>query len=200
MIPDFPFVKLKLDKYVNQHLRSMVKGHAPSLSFMGRLTLYEGNKSGVIYPDGRHVVKEFTTVHAEFSIENKDLPKLEANDFISKVSDSAKTIADQMEKGIFSAIDEAVTESGNIMSGGMVGPDLILSMLDRVQLTFDDDDRMKPNRPGIISSEDVIKKLQEFDVNATPEEKADFQNKEKIILDRKYTEYILDLQSRQIID
>lgn len=200
MIPDFPLIKAKIEKVVNKHFRETVKQNSPFISMMSRRTLYEGNKMGVIYQDGKHIVNELKTVHTEFAINHDEIPELKPDEFISKVSNAAEDISIQMERGMIDSIEEIVEMSGNVISNEKIGPDLVLRMFEKLKFTFENDDRQKPNKVSIFSSLEAYQKLADVMANMTEIEKEDYKRKEEKILNRKYEEYIRDILSRQLID
>ena len=201
MITDFPEAKGKIKKTLDAILRQQVKQNSPMLQMVSKKMLHEGNKLGVLHSDGRHVVDELQYVESKFFIARKDVPTLKPGDFVTKVVDAAKDMAGQMEKKFFKTIDDSIKESGNAIPGNPeLGPESILSALEMVAIDFEDDDRSKPIKPSLFAGPDAVKKLMEKEAAATPEEKADYYKREEVILDRKYQEYLKDLELRKIID
>ena len=168
---------------------------------INKKTLFEGDKLGVLHADGKHVVKNLTYVESQFFIPQKDIPTLDPKVLMEKVSGAAEDMAGQMERGMFKEMDESMKESGNIIPGNPeLGPDSILKGLEMVFVDFEDDDRTKPVKPSIVAGMAAFEKLKELEAKVTPEEKKQYQKKEKVILDKKYEEYMQDLRSRKIID
>jgi hypothetical protein len=201
MITDFPEAKKEMQKVVNEVLRKQVKQNAPMLSLVNKKTLCEGDSLGVLYPDGRHTVNEMQYIESKFSVPQKDVPTLKAEEFLGKVTEAAVDMAGQMERGLFKKIDESMKEGGNTIPGNPeLGPDSILTALEMITIDFEDDDREKPVRPSLVAAPAAVQKLMEQDAKATPEEKEEYKRREKEIFDKKYEEHLKDLASRKIID
>ena len=201
MITDFPEVKKEFMKALRLVVKEDVKQNAPMLSMINKIILHEGDKMGIIYEDGKHNLTYIEKKHSEFSIARKDIPTMKAEDFIEKVSNAAKDMADQIEKNIFQTLDKSISESGNIIPGNPeLGSDSILAALNLVPVDFEDDNRTKPIKPFIFASPDAVEKYRERESKATPEDQEEFRRNEEIILDKKYEEHIKDLEIRKIID
>jgi hypothetical protein len=201
MICDFPEAKKEIKKTIDAVLRQQVKQKAPLFSMVNKRTLFEGDKLSVLHTDGERVVKELSYIESQFFIPHKDIPILDQKILMEKVSGAAEDMAGQMERGMFKEIDASMTESGNIIPGNPeIGPDSILKALEMIFIDFEDDDRMKPIKPSIITGPAAFEKLKELEAKVTPEEKEQYQKKEEIILDKKYQEYLQDLRSRKIVD
>jgi hypothetical protein len=201
MITDFPEIKKEIKRVVDAVLRQKVKENAPAMSLANKVTLHEGNKLGVIHPDGKHVVNELQYVESGFTIPKKEIPVLKPDDFMAKVSAAAEDMAGQMERGLFQKIDESVKEGGNTIPGNPeLSPDSILTALEMITIDFEDDDRAKPVKPSIFADPVAINKLLEKIAQLTPEQKAINESREKTIIDKKYEEHLKDLDSRKIVD
>ena len=196
MITDFPEAKREIKKAVDAVLREKVRRNAPMLAMVNKKTLHEGDKMGVLHPDGRHVLTDLKFAQSEFFVDKKDIPTMKAGDLLEKVSAVAEDMAGQIERGLFQTIDELIKESGNTISGNPeLGPDSILTALEMVSVDFEDDDRAKPIKPSIVAAPDAVKKLIELEAKTTLEEKEAYRKKEEAIMDKKYKEHIKDLES-----
>lgn len=201
MITDFPEVKKEILKALRTMIKESINQNAPVLSKVNKIPFHEGDKMGIIYEDGNHILTNMKKSHSEFTIARKDIPSMNANDFIEKVSDAAKDMADQIEKNILQTINKTTKESGNIIHGNPeLSLDSLLIALEMIPVYFEDDDRTKPIKPFIFASPDAIEKFREREAKTTPEEQEVFRQKEEIILDKKYEEHIKDLEIRKIID
>lgn len=200
MITDFPEAKKAVKKVVDSALRQKVKENTPALSMIDKRILHEGNKLGVLHDDGKHVVNDLQYIQSEFMIPYKDVPTMKAADFMEKVTAAAVDMAGQMERGLFQKMDESAKESGNVLSSKELTPDTITEALEKVDIDFEDDDRAKPIRPSLFTDPVSWEKLKEKIDKITPEQKEIHDQREKAIMDKKYEEYMKDLNSRKIID
>lgn len=200
MITDFPEEKNRAKKVVNLILRQQMKQNAPLLSMVNKKTLHEGDKMGVVYSDGEHSATELQHAQSEFRIEGKDIPTMKAEEFLEKVSGAAVDMAGQIERGLFKTIDESIEKNGGIIPGNPeLGPDSILAALEMISIDFEDDDRLKPVRPSIVAAPETVEKLMALEKETTPEQREIYRKKEELIMDRKYEEHMVDLNSRKIV-
>lgn len=201
MIVDFPEAKREIKKLYDTILRQKVKQNAPTWSMGSRKTLFEGDKLSVYRPDGTKDMGAMRSAQSEFVIPRKDIPTTTASDMIEKISTAAVDMAGQIERGFFETLDNAVEKSGNWIPGNpALTPEGILKGLEAIWVDFEDDDRSKPIRPTIIAGPEAVEKLKEAEAKTTEEEKRSYQEREKIIMDKKYEEYMTDLRSRKIVD
>lgn len=201
MITDFPEAKKEIKKAVDIMLRERIKEKTPLLSMANKKTLQEGDKLGTLHVDGRHTVRDFKYIESSFSIPQKEIQTMKTDDFLSKVSGVADDMASQMELGLIKTIDESAKETGNNIPGNPeLGPDSMLLALEMIFVQFEDDDRTKPIRPSIVAAPGAVDKLMELEAKSTPEEREGYLKREEAIFDKKYEEYIQDLNSRKIVD
>ena len=137
----------------------------------------------------------------EFSNIESGTPSEGGGGASEQVSEAAKDMAGQMERGFFQMMDDAVKKSGNTIPGNPpLGPESVLLALGMTSIDFEDDDRSKPVKPTIFAAPEAFEKFKELEAKTTPEELAEYQKKEAAILDKKYEEYMQDISSRKIID
>lgn len=67
-------------------------------------------------------------------------------------------------------------------------------------INFENDDRSKPIMPTIFAGSEAVKALLESETKLTPEKRASNNERHEIIMDKKYAEHMLDLESRKLID
>jgi hypothetical protein len=200
MIADFPEAKKELKKAVDSLLKQRVKENAPMFALVKKKTLHEGNRTGVLHEDGRHVVRELMHVQSQFTVTKEETTE-DPGKFLEKVAKAAEDVAGQMERSFFQIIDESVKESGNIIPGNpSLSPDSILLALETIAVDFEDDDREKPVRPTIVSGPGAAEQLKKIEGEQTEEDREKFRQREKEILDKKYEEHMTNVRSRRIVD
>ena len=174
---------------------------SPMFSFASKKTVHEGDKMGTLFTDGRHSVRDLHHVQSGFSIPQEDIPSMKPSDLLDKFAGVAVDMAGQMERGFLQLIDESLEGTDNVISGSMeFNHDFILIGLEKMRISFEDDDRTKPVKPTIFASPELINKLIQAESEATPEEKEAYRQKEEIIMNKKYEEYLKDLKSRKLVD
>ena len=201
MITDFPEAKKEMKKAIDSVLRTKVKQSAPMLSMVGGKTLHEGDSMGVIHEDGRHVISQFQHAESQFSVSREEMLTMKPDDLITRVSTAAEDMASQMERHLFQTIEESVKESGNTIPGNPeLSPEAILTALEMIVVDFEDDDRLKPVMPTIVTGPGAFEKLKEQEEKATEEQKQEYKMKQEAIMDKKYQQHLADLASRKIVD
>ncbi len=200
MIPDFPKAKEKLRIFVDISIRQEIKTKSPLLAMVPKQSLYEGDKTGVLYEDGTHSVEHLNEASSKMSISSKQMRNMSSEDVLTMFSDMSADVANQIEGDAIQAIAKSMADSGNIVNVSEVGPDIILKGMENVKIYFHNDDRNKPSEQSLIVHPTVSKRLMEIEKKQTPQEKAEFDRKKEEILDKKFEEHMADVKSRKIID
>ncbi|HYD93347.1 MAG TPA: hypothetical protein VEB18_02740 [Candidatus Paceibacterota bacterium] len=201
MIVDFPEPKKQIKKLLDQVLRQKVKQKAPTMSLGSRKTIFEGTVLSVIQADGTREESEMRAAESTFVISREQIPNTSMTDMIEKIDAAAHDMAGQIERDLFETLKAAIQKSGNTIPGNPpLSPDAILTMLEKMAVDFEDDDRSKPVRPTIIASPEAFEAFQKINAETTPEERAVYDERERVIMDKKYAEYMTDVESRKLID
>ena len=166
-----------------------------------RKILFEGDKLSVYHTNGKSDVNPLRSVQSEFMIPRKDLPTTTAADMIEKLSTAADDMAGQIERGFFETLHKTVDEHDQWIPGNpTLTPEGILKGLEKIWIDFEDDDRSKPIKPTIVAAPGAFEQLKASEATATEEDKRQYQERERVIMDTKYEEYMADLRSRELID
>ncbi len=201
MIADFPEIKKKLERSLSQFLKKQIDIQAQMLVFVSQKPLCEGNKMGIVRENDTHIISELKEVSSTATIKNEDFYKITSEDWSNQFVNLAKDIAGQIDSSIIKAANEAVEETGNIISskGGLTS-DSYLEALEKLPISFENEDRSKPNLPGIATHPTTIEKALELAKQETQEEKLTFHKRMEEILDKKYKEHLKEMATRRIID
>ncbi len=201
MITDFPEAKKKIKHTLDEILRAKVKQNAPMLSMVNQRIMHEGDKLGIIDQNGEHKISPIKLVQSEFYISNEEAKDIKMEDVISKVISAGEDMAGKIERDILQTIDKSIKESGNIIPGNPeLSAEAILAALEMMPIDFEEDDRSRPIRPSLVAAPAAVEKLMQAEASSTEAEKKEYRKKEEKILDKKYTEYIKDIESRIIMD
>ena len=146
MIPDFPTEKAKLEKVWNQYLEAK---HQQLLGYLGEIPTYqhhEGHHWQISRQDGSQDDRDYQELKADFNLSIDEVPGLTPEKIRQKLDQVAEEMARQMAQSMFSTIEEAVDAAGNKIDaqGKSLTPDLFLEMLERIELSFDDDGNWLP--------------------------------------------------------
>jgi hypothetical protein len=201
MITDFPKQKKHIKKVIDMALREKVKQGATLASMINKKKMHEGDKMGILHADGKLDVSEMNLIESEFTVPKKDVPTITPEEIMTKIDKVADDMAGQMERNLFQALDKGIKEAGRTMPGNpQLTPETMLDALEMIFITFEDDDRQKSSPPSVITSPEVAAKFRELEAAATQEQKDAWEKRRQEILDRKYKEYMDDLNSRKIVD
>ena len=202
MIPDFPEVKKIVHQIETVRLRQEVEARAPIYARLKKSRMHEGDKIGIVHENGKHVVTCMQHTETGISISKEELLGMQPDDRRAMLDKLAEDFASQEEGDILQTISKFIEESGNVISAGpgIKFQDMLLKMLEKIHVNFEDDDRGKPVMPTLFAGSEVIGKLKEKESKATPEEREEFHKRREEILDRKYQEYMQELHSRKIVD
>lgn len=201
MITDFPEARAQIQKAIAYALAAQIKSNTPAINRASRRILHEGDSIGIIEPDGTHRIEMMKHITSEFTLTQQEAAEMHPNDFLAKIYEVGNDMASQMEASLFTKINEAVATSGNTIDSRQgFNRQALLNALDKISITFIDDDRTKPIMPTVMTSPDTVKRLVEEEERYTEEENNSFLKQRDQILDKKYSEFITDLKSRKLID
>ncbi|XKT74364.1 MAG: hypothetical protein ACJKTH_03345 [Patescibacteria group bacterium UBA2163] len=201
MITDFPEAKKQAQEALNKVLQNEVRQKTVVGNLVNNRVLYEGDKMGVVQEDGKHEVSDLQHAESSFTVEHKEIPEMTGGKLLEKVDAVSEEMVSQMERGLLNTMFEATEKSGNVIkSDGEFSQEMMLAMLEKLPAEFEDDDRNKPIRPFMVVSPEQSKKIKQLMEAETEEDRQAFHEKEKVILDRKYKEYMDDVNSRKIVD
>ncbi len=156
------------------------------------LTLYEGKRAVLIYPNGNTQELSMKTVEAKATIDKKDLaaggPKL----LVKAMRELGGGIGDQMEKDLLETMKKADPRHGGRFGGEddeAMFRDLMKG-LDRMDMSFDDDGM--PSIVFVTSPENAMK-LQSLN---TPEREKAFNE----LIEEKRREWLRRESYRRLVD
>lgn len=202
MIADFPEIKKRLSDLGILIIKDEIQKNSPLLSNIKQSNVNEGNKLGILRENGEFEVSEFKLFEAEKTLSNDEFNNLSEEQIYNDIYlPLAQQLSEQMSKAVIRKVDEAVAQTGNIIASpnGLTN-DSVLEAIKKMSLNFTDDDRSKPVMLTIFASPEMIEKYKIYSSNLTQIEKDCFSVEYEKLLDLKYQEFLLDLNSRQLID
>lgn len=198
MITNFPNSLKHFKKIINQSLeKSKNEG---LVSITNKKKFYEGDKMGIIDSLGNNSIQTFNSFESGFSLKKENLTKSNPDLIGNKIIDMKKDISDQIEKNIINELMNSSKDSGVAVGKDGDFLDSFLEMTEKLNVTFTDDDRSKPENLTIVTSPEMFKKMKEEELKYSEEFVNEYNRKREIILDKKYEEYIDNLNNRKIID
>lgn len=199
MIADFVSIKAKLRIQEQKILRDEMKKRTPLINLIGKHVLHEGHGQSV-KSETRERSVQLMEARAEFQISTKEMAEIKIPEIFKKLSGLADQMASQIEGGMFQTIFKDLEEAEQTLTPRKLDGDAILEALEKIQIDFENDDREKPTNLSLFVHPDLLPKLMEQESRTTAEERAEFEAKRKIILDKKFEEFKKREGERRIVD
>lgn len=139
MLPDFSTTKPALVRYLNRFLNERVDAHMGPFSGVPRSTYFEGDTHSVKRtPSNTESTSPFEEASSKLLVRRDEVPALTLQEIRERLDSVAQDVASQMSRYFYKTIGEATEEVGNnIKADGPVTPGLLLEMLKRLQIDFD---------------------------------------------------------------
>jgi len=198
MLPDYPKIKEKIHKSVNDHIRKLSEQD----SFMSTIKAehhLEGNKMCSITEDGVRDETPYQEFKSEFEIKREDiLLKGGPGILIEQAQNVAEEIKKSKSKMIFDKLNEITEHTGNVVQGkgALLNPDMLLEALSKLYIDFDEDG--KPSMPSLVVSPEMYAKLQakipEWDKNE------EYRKKYNDLMEQKKKEWNDRESYRKLVD
>lgn len=139
MLPDFPAIKAKRRRFLDDMLKAMVRKLSPILAQIKDIHYHEGNIGLVSDVQGNREPMTFEPwTSIPLTVSTKDMVLMNDSEFFRRMIPVARDIAEKQTKKLFEEVNAACKRSGNIVNA----PDLplaeqLLQMVERVQIDFD---------------------------------------------------------------
>src|SRR5689334_13422049 len=141
MLPDYLALKRELSARLLRATSAAAHG-APLLKEIGQSTLHEGDRWEILRADGSRSTTTFgNPIETKVVIGVEDARKHGPQASLRAVHEMSTELAQKMTKRMFETISEAVEQVGNAVDakGQPLSPDLIIEMLEKMELSFDDE-------------------------------------------------------------
>ena len=195
MLPDFPTVKARrfeLHKYIAHNLA--IKRHG-LLSKLQTRAIPEGNDWSGVSIDGHFESGGFEVLSASGDISHDEVPGLDDAQWIRKLlTDTFIPLADQQVDMFLRKLNEVTAATGNVVdaSGGEFSEDLILELMEKMPLSFDQ--QGEPQMPTVLVGEKLFEKIRAM------EPSNEFKTRQQQLVNQKRLEWRSDQADRQLVD
>jgi len=197
MFPDFPKIKLEIQKNVEEHLRKQSVSD-PLVGSVTQIFIHEGDKLIYHTVNGEKKETTFNKIQSEFNIKDEEIIAEGAKALIPVINEAAGDLQNQIGNNILAKLEEATKETGNIVDGEgkEISPDLIYKALEKMQIDFDEEGN--PYMPTMFVSPKMAKKMS----NKLPEWEKDVLHKKKIddLILKKKEEWNDRESNRKLVD
>jgi hypothetical protein len=183
MLPDFPRAKKAVHQYFFGEIGER-RSQGPLLDSVRNITVYEGNDT--------------QPIEARFEVRDEDLIRDGYRAYQSKIDSIVEEFVTQKEKLLIRKVEEATEAMGNVVDakGQGLSPPLILNVLEKMDIDFDD--KGKPKNLVLVIhptlAEGLSKKAAEWEKN--PEYAKAFAE----LMDKKRKEWRDRENSRKLVD
>ncbi|MGH9890766.1 MAG: hypothetical protein ACREA0_02025 [bacterium] len=197
MLPDFPDVKTDLSEQLVIFLKARVDHHLGPLSKIARVRFFEGDRQELIRASGEAEPSGYEEIRSGFGVRDEELPDLTLDALLMKLDQAAEELAQQMGKGLYTKISEAVERVGNVVDakGRKLEATMILELLSSIDVDFNQDGT--PRLPEIhihpTLSEGIQLAAEEF------ERRPDLKQQFKEIIDQKREDWRAREASRKLV-
>lgn len=200
MLPDFPEVKKQLTQLLMLEFKDQMYNNSMAQSATKRIYI-EGNKMGILRENGKFDVSEMKLMQIEITLSNEEMLKMTNEELQLLFSKKANEMANQINQSILDKVDQAIEETGNVISSpNGLTREWLHEVLKKMKVNFFEDDRNKHVPMDIQAGPEVIKKYFQYEESLTLQQKEKFDLEYERILDIKYKEHLADLANRKLID
>ena len=195
MLPDFPSIKKRIQEVITQNFQDQIR-QEPFLSQFKVRHVFEGNKMSIKTENGELDQIDYRKIYSGLPIDRKDVIARGPIVFNESIQNIAEDMIRQEVRIIFDKVDEITEKTGKVINGKgrPFTHDLLLELLEKIQIDFDDDGN--PYMPALVVSPDTFLKLKEKlpEWEANPEYKKKFEE----IISKKRREWH-DRESHRIL-
>lgn len=172
----YPQVDRQFHEYVNEIAQNLMEEISLLLQLFPKEPISEGDEEVIERLDGSKATMTFDEISSRGLLDNDILIHSRFDELISLVYQASSEMAAQIERSILNTISAAAEEYGNVFNANALTVETVCEMLERANLTFDED--------GVMDQMFVI----------SPEMSGMFQQlasdpRVQAIIDRKRREY-----------
>lgn len=174
MLPDWPEAKASARDFYNYYLAAAQRAHLGPLADIGEYRVFEGGPTTIKRADGRTEKSRDFSAEASMSLTREEARHLTLPAVLHRLNEMAATLAEERGRTFYSEIGRVTEEAGNVVTGAQLSLDLILELLDRMDIEFDDEG--KAIMPQLHLHPDMLPRVQQLMTEA----EADKEHKSKL--------------------
>jgi hypothetical protein len=161
MLPDQFLLKAEVRSRLNVLFRQMVNGYLGVVAEAPRSVIHEGRRTVIVRESGEVDETKLFQASAAFEIKASEVSAMSLQELHSRLDVAARGMAKQISQGFFQNVSEAVDKVGNAVDGKGRGftPELILEVLERIWIEFDEHGR--PQMPTMVIHPDQATQVQQ---------------------------------------
>ena len=197
MLPDFPKIKNKWSKWFFNKITQKSR-QVSFLAQVPRVTHFEGDGTNTTDVEGRTESSEYDTLSGTLEVNRKDLIDRGPASLYEEMDKIAQEFGNQQIATILERVRESTRRTGNVVdaAGQSFNPEHFLSLLEKIEIEFDDDGRHNTLSlvvpPGLQGQ--LKEKMGEWMKDAS------FKNKHDEIMNKKRQEWYDRESNRKLVD
>lgn len=147
MLPDFGRVKKRANRDLSRWVRQQVPAVTPLVRGVATLNQHEGRVSVMTRLDASESTIDYQKLEVSFELTRAEMRQSDIGVLRRKLADVAVRIGEAQTKRMLEIASEAAASVGNVVhAGGELTPEMLLEVLRRVQMDFDE--RTLQPQPG----------------------------------------------------
>jgi hypothetical protein len=197
MLPDFPTIKRKIINKSIEELKEKIYDD-PFISKIPVHRIYEGNALATRSINGYEDKGPIQEQSSGFEISKEEIIEKGPEAFFGRMDQIAQDLVDQRTHSMIQKFEEMTERTQNIISGenGPLTPDLILELLEKIQISFND--RGEPQNYMIILRPEMREKI--IEVLKEIENDPDLRKRHNEIMKIKRREWIARENNRKLVE
>jgi hypothetical protein len=139
VLPDFVRVKRIMNRRLLRWLETQISATNPLIQNVSRFSQHEGKMTTLHRADDSKSDINFREAGAEFTQGRAEMRQFDIEAIKRKLLEVARSMGEQQSKRMLELVNEAATESGNVVNAGgqELTADHLFEMLRKVQMDFD---------------------------------------------------------------
>jgi hypothetical protein len=141
MLPDYPAFKAELTDLLNRLMRRRLAQHQGFIGRVPKQRVFEGDTNLLQRETGDSETNAFEGFSAVRHVAASDVPRMTLRDVITELDAAAAEMGAKTSKHFMERLDKTLEAAGQVdnAKGEPISPDLILRMMDRIEMSFDDE-------------------------------------------------------------
>lgn len=194
MILDFVDLKRRLDRHFRVLSREVMVKNMPMAARLPRTLQHEGHQT---QQGEKRTDYEERSAQIQFS--RDEVPGLTLAEVERRVIQAALDVAAEVERGLFSQLEDSARQAGTISEGRPLTPDAYLDALEKMDIDFPAG-RERPRLPLMVAGPAGLARLEEGFRSMTDDERRAYDQREQQILDTKYAQYVSRENDRRLVE
>ena len=197
MLPDFPRIKKEWTQVFHLHINTLMNQDTV-LSRIRRVHHFEGNRMAVKTVEGESEVSNYKLYSSKMEGKAQDIIEKGPKAFFEQAEKTAEELKRHQAGALLSKMDEISSKTGNVVDGQgqPFSPDLLLRVLEKVHIDFDDNGN--PMMPTLMVSPELGERIK----GKLPDWEKDLEHKKKFdeLIERKRKEWNDRESHRKLVD